>query len=1280
MDKNRPKIDNRFVGGMNNDNDIQFQPQDTYRDAVNMRVLFNEDGGLSIENDKGTKASFTLVEYDGSILTGYIPIGYAAFSDKVVIFSTDDTNSEIGFVTVDADGIGTYTQVYNDKYDPNNDLLGFKKRFDIEAKAVKEADDIERVYWTDDNEQFSVINIQIGASFNYTPTGVILVKYPFWYSGHSFRIYCDWDMGDMRYNERIEGSLKTGVYQYAYRQGTKDGYRTPFSPLTRHYIMNSQPFGNDYQMQPSNQVTEYGFRLSIFGIDVRYPIIEVAYVYSISEEQTVDAAIFYSEERTSKLPAGSLTINHTTHAGDPVDLSVFNQRLYPIRYVKTLEEKDNLLFLGNVKEVGVLEPDLSEAVISPLTRSMEADYTALDNVTMPFAVDQVVDTTVNIKNYTGTATAYQISNEPATYKGTAFEHLFTSYWRGETYRFGVVLFDRKGMANYAFYLDDYTFPEQYDASGNYTLTVNEGGTLKIRLLGLQVSGIKIPVEILYDSKGDLNISGFSIVRAKRVEETLFQGVLMNTVYENDDTTVNGVAHWRYTRPIPMTENYFNGIITPVAGSYPNSALELQGVKATGNKDFANRAGTVLMYSPEIFFGYKALPEWTNNSNVKAVGIATAAGNEEQEPGYNRVFSSQAICHFYSKNYTTENTWANTFGNDLGDVSYIEQAGIYRTFLDSDFKIEDYDIQRTNLIYTQYSQVDFDNSGSDCTSCNIDKFAWGCPDSMLLILKDFKDVSAGSDINRNKVLIANFRKPNDGYFSGEDENAIEKTIYISTGHFQPINDTVIADTADADGNLVFNEVEVWGGDCYPSYFAFTRLLPQYRDCDTTTVGATDCYLDYSVSMIVPLESNINHALRIGRTFAKDGVEPEDTSCGAGTPGLALLTRKGIQEKQREDFNINSVLQHEENLQFFNAKPTTIVNRTENPMTIIYSETKYYGEPLDNYRRYLANNYFDLTGANGDLTKLFSQYSYIYFMQTRGFGRLYINQQATLNSPETGSIIVGSSGILTGALYISQDIGCQHQFSVVGGHNQTYWIDVNIGKMYRFSQNGLSPISDKGQHNRFYQACKYFKNKDNPAGFAGITGVYDYKNNEVVYSFHAADMQRDDVPFLVYNFTIVYSENTETFTTRFSEVPHFYFALQGKYFSSNVDSPQDFHVHLLGNRGQYYGVYKDSSVDIAIVATQDAQKVYDITQVNVNSEGVPILNQCEITTDNQTFSLSLPTDARARYRHGYLSFPVREVAQVDRTRGKWMKQKYTITNNGELCRITMIENKFRIVYPL
>ena len=123
MDKNKPKYESRFTGGMYGDVDYQYQPPNTYRKAVNMRVLFNADGSLAIENDKGNLLSFTLNEYNGDILTGYKPIGSADFADKVVIFSTDGTNNEIGFVTINEDGIGIYTQIFNDKYDPNSRSL-----------------------------------------------------------------------------------------------------------------------------------------------------------------------------------------------------------------------------------------------------------------------------------------------------------------------------------------------------------------------------------------------------------------------------------------------------------------------------------------------------------------------------------------------------------------------------------------------------------------------------------------------------------------------------------------------------------------------------------------------------------------------------------------------------------------------------------------------------------------------------------------------------------------------------------------------------------------------------------------------------------------------------------------------------------------------------------------------------------------------------------------------------------------------------------------------------
>ena len=1280
MQKNRPAYLNTFTGGMNSDAEAEFQPQNTYRKAVHGRIIFNADGTYAFENDNGNLLSFTLKDYDNVDLSGYTIIGWASFADKVVLFSTNGTYSEIGYVTFNNSGIGTYQQIFNDQYDPNGDTLDFGTRHNIEAVAVKETEDTERVYFTDNNNEFRVVNILLGDSFDYTPTGAPL-EYPYWYSVHSMNIYCDWKMGVIKYNERIAGSLKTGVYQYTYRQGTKDGYRTQWYPITRHFILSDEAFGDDYQMGASGVVSPYGFELEISGIDQRYPIIEVAYVYSISETQTVEAAIFYSDDRETRIPASTLTVEHTTHSGDPILLDEFNLRMFPLRKVKSLEEKDNNMFLLNVKEVGVLQADVSSATITPKLRLMEADMGALNNVTKPYQYSDTVDTTIDVQNYAGTTTSYQIKNEPATYAGTAYEHLFTSYWRGETYRFGVLLFDNKGMANFVAYLDDYTFPEQFDASGDYTLTKLDGGKWKINIMGAEFNNIVIPADVLYDADGNLQVSGFSIVRAKRVENTRFQGVVMPTVYENDATDDT----WQFTRPLPMTENFFDGYVTPASGSYTNNSLELVGTRARSNEDFALRSGTVLMYSPEILFGYKTLwgadgsAEWSNSMTIRAVGVAGAYGGLEQnQPGYNRIFSSDAICHYYSKNYVTSNTWSNPFGNTLGQESHIEENLIYRTFLGSDWKIEDYDNVNADLVYTQFGAVDFDNSGSDCSDCNIDKFSWGMPNSVLCVLKDFKSVAAGTDTYRNQVLIANWREPNTSYFSGEDENAIEKTLFISTGHFQPINAAVIADTENGDGDLVFNGVEVWGGDCYPYYFNFTRLLPQYRDCATQTVGGGTCYEDYSVSMIVPLESNINHALRFGRTFNNDSVEPEDLACGF-LPALASIGGNGVQEKQREDFNINSVLMHEENLQFFNVKPADLENRVKNPLTILYSQTKYYGEPIDSYRRFLANDIFDLTGVNGDGVSLFRLYNYIYFLQERGFGRLYINQPATLSSPEQGTVLVGSGGILTGALYISQSVGCQHQFSVTTGHNQAYWVDVNLGKHYRFDQNGLQPISDtKGQHTRFFDACKYYVGFDNPAGLGGIFGVYDYKNNEVTMFLRRSS--KDGLPedTTIFEFGITYSENIQAYTSFQYFKTKAAFPFGGLWFAEDGDNV---YVQLLGDKGNYFGELFDTELEYVVTTGVDAQKIYDICQVNVNEEGVDVLSQCRIDTDINGALLSLLTDDRVKYRHGFLQFPLRSIQQSDRIRGKYAVVKLTVVNaDDKLCRIPAVETKYRVAYNI
>ena len=89
--------------GMNMDINPRFMPEGQYRQAWNM-VLETEDGDLgSISNEKGT----TLLANTGYIIIGSILTDTA----ETIIFTTDNTNSEIGILDTDT---GTYTTLIND--------------------------------------------------------------------------------------------------------------------------------------------------------------------------------------------------------------------------------------------------------------------------------------------------------------------------------------------------------------------------------------------------------------------------------------------------------------------------------------------------------------------------------------------------------------------------------------------------------------------------------------------------------------------------------------------------------------------------------------------------------------------------------------------------------------------------------------------------------------------------------------------------------------------------------------------------------------------------------------------------------------------------------------------------------------------------------------------------------------------------------------------------------------------------------------------------------------
>src|SRR5690606_19437416 len=108
---------------------------------------------------------------------------------------------------------------------------------------------------------------------------------------------------------------------------------------------------------------------------------------------------------------------------------------------------------------------------------------------------------------------------------------------------------------------------------------------------------------------------------------------------------------------------------------------------------------------------------------------------------------------------------------------------------------------------------------------------------------------------------NYKRPKVSAYGGATLSALATTIFTTTGHFQPVNNPSFPMPA----NDIYDNVEVWGGDCWLDYHTQLRLYPDVRD-DKPNPGSS--YVDYAVGMSFPLEMDANHRLRYANSSPKN----------------------------------------------------------------------------------------------------------------------------------------------------------------------------------------------------------------------------------------------------------------------------------------------------------------------------------------------------------------------------------------------------------------------------
>ena len=164
--------------GMHKDNEVSFQPQETYRDALNGNLVSGDGKLFSFVTAKGNKLVIDLstLQFTGAQTpvpnaSDLIIIGYVEYESGVYLFTTSNQTDSLGdgqIVKVQIDQttlVSSITLLYHhpEFNFSTKDPIGNKSIYVLESESIK------RIYWTDNRNNPRSVNTEESNLFSFVP-------------------------------------------------------------------------------------------------------------------------------------------------------------------------------------------------------------------------------------------------------------------------------------------------------------------------------------------------------------------------------------------------------------------------------------------------------------------------------------------------------------------------------------------------------------------------------------------------------------------------------------------------------------------------------------------------------------------------------------------------------------------------------------------------------------------------------------------------------------------------------------------------------------------------------------------------------------------------------------------------------------------------------------------------------------------------------------------------------------------------------------------------------
>lgn len=942
--------------------------------------------------------------------------------------------------------------------------------------------------------------------------------------------------------------------------------------------------------------------------------------------------------------------------------------------------------------INLLAGDFVDIRTSPLSNDTTVKIDSVFQNVAPPDPSVLLTPVIRIQKYTGVYDYIAVENDWADTKGMAVSTFLRSYWRGETYRFGVLVWDKLGNPTFVRWLNDKEIPQQYDIDEpNFSPATPLGFDPKLaeqyadydtslRHLGIRVDNLDlgqiavslgVPLNELHN-----HIDGFSIVRAKRDPQVYAQGIMLETVIDGDDTLCTGSTY------------------------------------RLNNLHQFQRPNVFTIYAPDIQFGYLNRNTTINITTdfLRTVDIrfdTTTSGAGLGSFGFEETVHG----HHYEKYYKS------VVGNTAPGIRDKGSSNTFTFATTCSVGASPSGIVLPGIPAGQFRNVASTDLGGGDT-----RLTRGA----LTLVSSLASVDIVGDTNFRNKPIVNFIRPNNNLYGGTSDASKANTQYIYCGHYQKMDSDFMTYLVGNAG--IVNGIEVFGGDCYVSIYDLARQITEHSDSDEAH--------RISFGMLFPIESDMNTFLREGnRHLSWKGSRDNTTTNASGI---------SYDPSQPEEFIYNATFSYEELNVLYAGLPVNFIPNDKFGYRVWYSNQKVNGEFFDSFKIFLANNFRDVEGWAGDITNLRSKDGKLFYWQNHAFGYLPVNERITvsggggLGTPTT----IGEGGVLTRFDELKRYYGNQHQWSLCETENSFAWFDMRRRALCHASLDGniIELSTAKG-------LIAFFVNNvhgnvvvyDNPVNKKGITAVYDSRFREILMTFKGigdpSDIENVDTHFTVgFNnlykyFSGFYSfvpGNMIEFNNRFiSNFEGFTSAIIGShayvvgdivtqnddnyvnilaYISAGIpivpssdtthwskaNSSDELYMHNIGDIAKFYGIVRDNYVRLVINAKRSIPKAFDNHEWLGMDNGFFFTDYIANTLDQTASDLGIIVSKRGEYSTDYaciINSTVPMSSITGRLISNWAQilmrkdnklNGSIITSSNELIKFVSLKTTFRQAY--